>query len=133
MNANIESSWKSKIKELGLVETTTKGQTKRGTRQFTDPQTKTRYASYASGYVRRIHEGRTHHYPVNKRRKVIDLENEVTYVLLRKQANRMNLMCKAVETYRVSERMTVIHSKFPELSTRCVRELALKNYAYFSK
>lgn len=123
----------SKIKRLGLVETTTPRQAKNGTREFLDPQTNTHYASYATGYVRRVRRcSRTYQYmyPVNKRRVK---DPEITYVLLRNKADRMDLLIKAVETYRVTRKVQILMLKFPELSDRCLRELATKNYAYFSK
>lgn len=124
----------SKIKQLGLEETTTPRQAKNGTREFFDPETNTHYASYATGYVRRLHRYSCTYvnmYPVNKRRK--EDSAETACILLRKKADRMDLLIKAVETYRITRKVQILMLKFPELSDRCLRELAIKNYAYFSK
>lgn len=121
----------SKIKSLGLVETTTEKQVKNGTREFLDPQTNTHYASYATGYVRRLHRySRTYvnMYPVNKRSKDDSAENAC--ILLRKKADRMDLLIKAVETYRITSKVNSMRMKFPDLSDKCLKELAAKNYEY---
>lgn len=128
----------ARIKQLGLVETTTPKQAKNATREFLDPQTNTHYASYATGYVRRIHRySRTYAnmYPVNRRRKIENPKDrsEVSYSLERRQSDRMLVLLKAVETYRITSKVQILMLKFPELSNRCLRELAIKNYAYFSK
>lgn len=57
------------ILDLGMREITTDKQLRNGTRMFIDPQSNTRYASYKSGYVRRVYPyGNTESmYPLNRR------------------------------------------------------------------
>lgn len=131
MNAQITS----KIKSLGLVETTTEKQVKNGTREFLDPQTNTHYASYATGYVRRLHRySRTYvaMYPLNRRRKIANQRDwsEISYSLERRKSDRMLLLLKAVETYRITSKVNSMRMKFPDLSDKCLKELAAKNYEY---
>lgn len=135
----------NKISKAGLIDVTTDRQRKNGTQMYRDPQTNAYYCVYSSGYVRRVYKYASEKYPwsmpypVNKRKieKVKTLkgyEYEIkTYVLVPNFPDRIELMFEAVETYRLGHRIDILRKKFPELSNRCLRELAKKNYAYFSK
>ena len=138
-----------KIAKAGLECVTTKRQEKRGTQMYVDPQTGTFYGVYSTGYVRRVYRyGEKKYpwskyeemYPVNKRKteKRKDTEGHViytheSYVMVPNLSDRVSLMLEAVENHRRSRKIDTLRQKFPELSNRCIIELAKKNYAYFSK
>ena len=120
----------SEVQKAGLEEVTTKRQNNNGTRTFFDPQRGVYYSVYSSGYVRRVPDIKrgSFHYPVNKRKRGSDL----SYITIPSLEGRIKRMLEAVENYRLSHKVLILGRKFPELSSRCLRELAVKNYAYFS-
>lgn len=87
------------MQALQLVETTTPTQKKNGTTRWYDPITDMYYASYASGYVRRIpapsKPGAM--YPLNPR---IQDQPGITYVLLDYPEDREELLLRSVANYR---------------------------------
>lgn len=90
-----------KLEALRCVEVTTPRQRKNGTRVWRDPMTNCQYASYPSGYVRRIVKGFFQSqvmYPLNKRYWGDDLP--ITYVLIHDEEEREDLMAHAVINYR---------------------------------
>lgn len=122
--------------KVGLKCVTTKKQERNGTAVYHDPLTNMYYGVYSSGYVRRLpspdckNRFLVIHYPLNKRCR----ENrDNTYVLIHSHEDRVKRMLEVVDNHRMSHKMTFLRRKFPELSTKDLRELAKKNYAHFSK
>jgi hypothetical protein len=117
----------SEISMLGLLDVTTKKQSKNGTRMYYDPVARVNYATYEKGYVRRLmHNKRDFHmYPVNpridsKREWVSKISGEVIsytikgYQLILDPIERLRLLARAVRNYRYN----------PEVQER-VRQLEL--------
>lgn len=126
------------IELLGLKETTTNRQMKQGTRQFYDPITDVSYATYATGYVRRIYKAKLfpwihvwsddqlvqRMYPLNKRKKSQSID-ETTYCLIRgNQRQRMELLFKGVTNHRNSAKALYLKHLFPTMGNKLAKLLS---------
>ena len=121
-----------------LEDVTTDRQSKNGTKIYRDPQTNAYYGIYSTGYVRTLFPDRyISMYPLNKRK----MKEEVgkwgkytvkSYELIPNFEDRVLRMVRGVQNYRITHRMSLLRGKFPELSDRCIREMAQKYYEYFS-
>ena len=101
----------SKLKSLGLVETTSSTQKKNGTIRFHDPIANCDYMSYESGYIRREYSTKSSWgsnraiYQLNPQKKAKRIWNEIEYnvterILIHNPNYRLELLTRAVANYR---------------------------------
>ena len=97
-----------KLNSLGLIESTSKTQTKNGTRCFYDPIAQCDYLSYENGYVRRARTSGSYYgglhraiYQINKTRKVMGKHYESTArIMIPYPSARLERIAHCVVTYR---------------------------------
>ena len=105
----------TKLKAIGLTETTTPRQKANGTRSFHDPITNCDYISYASGYVRRAYTSKSYWtggdrrtiYQLNKTRKVtstVDWSSRTfestERIMIPSETDRLERLAHCAITYR---------------------------------
>ncbi len=113
-NASFRKSAAAVATEMGLEFVSTKRQVENGTLMFYDPKTKTKYAMYESGYVRRLYKTSSwgvktqHVYQLNKTRKdykttVFNGKTYTSYQTVRILANpeeQLGILVKSVVNFR---------------------------------